>query len=113
MHEITEEDKLDRELRKQAPYLHHNGFTPRVLHQLPESGRTRRSFRGVILLATALLASALAYVASDGGRFLFVAMARLAALPTLWFFVVVLGTGILVMTVGAVAAIVKASELQS
>jgi hypothetical protein len=39
-------------------------------------------------------------------------MARLAALPTLWFFVVVFGSGILVMTAGAVAAIVKASELQ-
>jgi hypothetical protein len=31
----------------------------------------------------------------------------------LWFFVVVFGSGILVMTAGAVAAIVKASELQS
>jgi hypothetical protein len=60
-----------------------------------------------------LLASALAYIASDGGRFLIVAMARLAALPTLWFFVVVFGSGILVMTAGAIAAIAKASELQS
>jgi len=109
MDEISEEDQLDRQLREAAPYLDDDGFTARVLHQLPASGGTRRSFRGAILLATALLASALAYVASDGGRFLFVAM----ALPTLWFFVVVLGTGILVMTAGAVAAIVKASELQS
>jgi len=108
MDEISEEDKLDRQLREAGPYLDDN-----VLHQLPASSRTRRSFRGAILLAAALLASALAYVASDGGRFLIVAMTRLAALPTLWFFVVVFGSGILVMTAGAVAAIVKASELQS
>ena len=113
MDEISEEDQLDRQLREAAPYLDDNGFTARVLHQLPAPSRTRRSFRGAILLAAALLASALAYVASDGGRFLIVAMARLAALPTLWFFVVVFGSGILVMTAGAVAAIVKAGELQS
>ncbi len=82
MDEISEEDKLDRQLREAAPYLDDNGFTARVLHQLPAPRCTRRSFRGAILLGAALLASALAYVASDGGRFLIVAMARLAALPT-------------------------------
>ena len=113
MDEISEEDQLDRQLREAAPYLDDDGFTARVLHQLPASGGTRRSFRGAILLATALLASALAYVASDGGRFLIVAMERLVTLPTEWLFALVLGSGLLVMTAGAIAAIAKASELQS
>jgi hypothetical protein len=113
MDEISEEDHFDRQLREAAPYVDDNGFTARVLHRLPAPRRRRRSFRGTILLAAALLASALAYIASDGGRFLIVAMARLAALPTLWFFVVVFGSGILVMTAGAIAAIAKASKLQS
>ena len=113
MDEISEEDQLDRQLREAAPYLDDNGFTARVLHQLPASGGTRQSFRGAILLATALLASALAYVASDGGRFLIVAMERLVTLPTEWLFALALGSGLLVMTAGAIAAIAKASELQS
>jgi hypothetical protein len=111
MDEISEEDQLDRQFREAAPYIDDNGFTACVLQQLPAPRRTRRSFRGAILLATALLASALAYIASDGGRFLIVTMERLVALPTVWLFAFALGSGLLVMTAGAIAAIAKASEL--
>jgi hypothetical protein len=113
MDEISEEDHLDRQLREAAPYIDDNGFTARVLQQLPAPRHTRRSFRGAILLAAALLASVLAYIASDGGHFLIVAMERLVTLPTLWLFALAFGSGLLVMTAGAVAAIAKASELQS
>jgi hypothetical protein len=40
-------------------------------------------------------------------------MERLVTLPTLWLFALAFGSGLLVMTAGAVAAIAKASELQS
>jgi len=113
MDEIIQEAELDRQLREAAPYLDNNGFTARVLQQLPAPRRTRRSFRGAILMAAALLASALAYVASDGGRFIIVAVERLVMLPAVWLFALALGSGLLVMTAGAVAAIAKASELQS
>ena len=113
MDEISQEDQLDRQVREAAPYIDDNGFTARVLQQLPAPRRTRRSFRSAILLAAALLASALAYVASDGGRFLIVTMERLVTLPAVWLFALALGSGLLVMTVGAIAAIAKASELQS
>src|SRR5260370_37811769 len=99
MDEISQEDKLDRQLREAALYIDDNGFTARVLQQLPAPRRTRRSFRSAILLAAALLASALAYVASDGGRFLIVAMARLVTLPAVWLFDLVLGRGLLALTV--------------
>ena len=112
MDEISEEDQLDRPLREAASDIDDNGFTARVLQQLP-APRTRRSFRGAVLLAAAVLASALAYVASDGGRFLIVAMERLVTLPTVWLFALALGSGLLVVTAGAIAAIAKASELQS
>jgi hypothetical protein len=113
MNEISEEDPLDLQLREAAPYIDDNGFTARVLHQLPATRRTRWSLRGAILLAATLLASALAYFASDGGRFIVVAIERLATLPALWLFALAFGSGILVMTAGAIAAIAKASELQS
>jgi len=106
-------DELDRPLREAASDIDDNGFTARVLQQLPAPRRTRRSFRGAVLLAAAVLASALAYVASDGGRFIIVAMERLVMLPAVWLFALALGSGLLVMTAGAVAAIAKASELQS
>jgi anti-sigma factor RsiW len=112
MDEISEGDQLDRQLREAAPYIDDNGFTARVLQQLPPR-RRRDSLRAVILLGITLIASALAYVLSDGGRFVVVAMERLATLPALWLFALAFGSGILVMTAGAIAAIAKASELQS
>jgi hypothetical protein len=113
MNEISQQDPVDRQLREAAPYIDDNGFAARVLQQLPAPRRPRRSLRGAILLAATLLASALAYLASDGGRFVVVAMERLAALPALWLFALAFGSGILVMTVGVIAAIAKASELKS
>ncbi len=113
MNEMSQEDPVDRQLREAAPYIDDNGFTARVLQQLPAPRRTRRSLRGAILLAATLLASALAYLASDGGRFVVVAMERLSTLPALWLFALAFGSGILVMTAGVIAAFAKASELQS
>jgi anti-sigma factor RsiW len=113
MNEIQQEDWLDRQLREAAPYIDDEGFTARVLHQLPPPQQSRRSFRGAILLAITLLASVLAYLISDGGRFLVVEATRLTTLPTLWLFVLALGSGILVMAGGVIAAISKTRQLQS
>ena len=110
MNEISQEDPVDRQLRDAAPYIDDDGFTARVLQQLPAP---RRSLRGAILLGITLLASVLAYVISDGGRFLVVAMARLATLPAFWLFALAFCSGILVMIAGVIAATAKASELQS
>jgi hypothetical protein len=113
MNEISQEDPVDRRLRDAAPYIDDDGFTARVLQQLPAPRHARRSLRGAILLGITLLASVLAYVISDGGRFLVVAMARLATLPAFWLFAVAFCSGILVMIAGVIAATAKASELQS
>jgi hypothetical protein len=113
MNEVKQEEWLDRQLRDAAPYIDDEGFTARVLQQLPPPRRSYRSLRGAILLAITLIATILAYLLSDGGRFLVVAGTRLATLPTLWLFVLALGTGILVMAGGVIAAISKAKELQS
>jgi hypothetical protein len=113
MNETQQEDWLDRQLREAAPYIDDEGFTARVLQQLPPPRQPRPSFRGAILLAMALLASVLAYLLSDGGRFLVVAATRLTTLPILWLFVLALVSGILVMAGGVIAALSKTRELQS
>jgi hypothetical protein len=112
MDEKQQEDWLDRQLREAAPYIDDNGFTARVLQQLPPPRRARGSFRGAILLAVTVLATVLAYLLSDGGRFLIVTAARLMALPPLWLFIMALASGILVMAGGVIAAISKAREVQ-
>ena len=113
MDNISEEDQLDRQLRDAAPYIDDDEFTGRVLQQLPSPRHARRSLRGAILLGITLLASVLAYVISDGGRFLVVAMARLTTLPAFWLLALAFGCGILVMAGGLVAAVSKTRELQS
>jgi hypothetical protein len=110
MDEKQQEDWLDRQLREAAPYIDDEGFTARVLQQLPPPRRGRDSLRAVILLGITLLASALAYVLSDGGRFLVVAMARLTALPTFWLLTLAFSAGLLLMVGGVVAAISRTNE---
>jgi len=112
MDEKQQEDWLDRQLREAVPYIDDEGFTARVLQQLPPPRRGRDSLHAVILLGITVLASALAYVLSDGGHFLVIATARLAALPTLWLFALAFVSGLFLMVGGVIAALSKASELR-
>src|SRR5206468_9403639 len=105
MRQMNQEDWLDRELREAAPYIDDEGFTARVLQQLPRPPSRHDRLRAVILLGMALLASGLAYVVSGGGRFISITLERLAALPVLWVFVLALASGLMIAAVGAAAAI--------
>ena len=109
---VNQEDWLDRELREAAPYIDDEGFTARVLQQLPAPRRGHDLLRAAILLGMTLLASALAYVVSGGGRFVSITLERLAALPALWVFVLALASGLIVTAVGAAAAISRDRTLQ-
>ena len=113
MDERSQEDWLDRQLRETAPYIDDDGFTARVLQKLPVVRSQRQSLRAVILLGITVLASVVAYVVSDGGRFVSISIERLAMLPMLWLFALALGCGILVMAGGLMAAISKTREVQS
>jgi hypothetical protein len=113
MKQVNQEDWLDRELREAAPYLDDEGFTARVLQQLPPPRRGHDLLRAAILLGMTFLASALAYVVSGGGRFVSITLERLAALPALWVFVLALASSLVVAAAGAVAAISKGQPLQT
>src|SRR2546430_13932541 len=106
MDEKNREDWLDRQLREAAPYIDDDGFTARVLQKLPVARPQRQSLRAVILIGTTLLAWALAYVLSDGGRFLAVEIGPLKALAAVWLLVVAVGSGILGMGRGLCAGLV-------
>ena len=112
MNEQMEQDWLDRKLQEAAPYIEDDGFTARVLQQLPvpQAGQFLRPF---ILVAMSALASALTYVLSDGGRFILVEMFRLTTIPTLWVVALALASGMLVMAGGIFAAMSKSNQIQS
>ena len=112
MEQVNQEDWLDRELREAAPYIEDEGFTARVLQQLPPPRRGHDLLRAAILLGMTFLASVLAYVVSGGGRFVSVTIERLAALPVLWVFALALASGLVVAAAGAVAAISRDQSLQ-
>jgi hypothetical protein len=113
MKEVNQEDWLDRELREAAPYIDDEGFTARVLQQLPPPRRGRDLLRAAILLGMTFLASVLAYVVSGGGRFVSITVERLVTLPTLWVFALALVSGLVVAAGGAMAAIFRGETLRS
>ena len=113
MNQLNQEDWLDRELREAAPYIADEGFTTRVLQQLPRPRRRRDLLRAAILLGMTLLASALAYVASGGGHFISVMVERLAVLPVLWVFVLALASGLVISALGAAAALSRERGLET
>lgn len=105
MKQVNQEDWLDQKLREATPYIDDEGFTARVLQQLPPPQRRHDLLRAVILLGMAFLASVLAYVVSGGGRFVSVTFDRLAALPALWVFALALTSGLVIAAAGATAAV--------
>ena len=113
MNQVNQEDWLDRELREAAPYIDDEGFTARVLQQLPPPRRGHDLLRAAILLGMTFLASVLAYVVSGGGRFVSITLERLAVLPALWILVLALVSGLVIAAVGATVAISRERGLQT
>ena len=113
MDEKNQEEWLDRQLREAAPYIEDDGFTARVLQQLPTPQLGWQFLRPLILVGMSAFASALTYVLSDGGRFLLVEMFKLTTIPTLWVVAFALASGMLVMAGGIFAAMSKTAHLES
>ena len=112
MEETSQEDWLDRRLREAIPYIDDDGFTKRVMARLPAPQQQLRSARAIILIGLSVLGSLIAYIISDGGRFLVHELMRLAILPVWWLLLAALASGILVAAVGLAAALSKTRELQ-
>jgi hypothetical protein len=113
MGERFEDDSLDRQLREAAPYIEDDGFAARVVAKLPRPRQRHDSLRAIILIGLTALGSATAYVLSGGGRFITIEIARLTTLPTMSLYALALGSGILVMCAGTIAAIAKTNQLEA
>lgn len=113
MDETNDFDLLDRQLREAAPYIDDDGFTRRVLQQLPARRPRLQLFRAIILLGVTLLASIVAYFLSDGGRFISDGMMRMAGMSPIMILAIAAIVGVLMMAAGMAAAISKNHELRS
>jgi polyferredoxin len=104
MDNLIHDDVLDRQLHESTPYIDDDGFTRRVLQQLPVH-RAPQRLRGAILILVTLLATVLTYVLSGGGRFVTDAFVRLANLGTIWLLLVTFAAGLLLTVAGLAAAV--------
>lgn len=103
-------DPLDAMLREEAPYIDDAGFTARLVEQLPVP-RQRRSLRALIFVTVALIAAVLTYVLSGRGRFVDEVVARTAVTPLPLIYLVAIGIGLLVMSIGLMSAISKSRSV--
>ncbi|MBA2622917.1 MAG: DUF5056 domain-containing protein [Chthoniobacterales bacterium] len=107
MAEQLQEDWLDARLRDEAVYIDDDGFTGRVVQQLPARQQSRLS-RAVILLAVTLVACIVAYLISGRGMFLTHTAEFLVAMPLATVCAIAGACALLVTVVGASAAFAKA-----
>jgi hypothetical protein len=107
------DDVLDGQLRDAVAYIDDDGFTARMVAKLPPVRHRTAWFRSVVLISVTLLASALAYFLSDGGRFIVVGLVRLSALPLLWLAILAFGGGLLAMAGGLYAALAKSGSIRA
>ena len=104
MKPVITDEELDRQLREGALYIDDVGFTAKVLRRLPVQTAPAR-LRGIILIATTILASVLAYVVSDGGRFLTKFAFRLSDTPMTYLLALTLTLGLIIAGLGRAAAV--------
>jgi hypothetical protein len=98
-----QEDWLDSRLREEMPYIDDDGITARVVQKLP--AQRPRSFRAAILISLTVIASIIAYVLSDGGRFLVVEAYRLLSMPVVFVSVLAILLTLVMTAVATTAAL--------
>ena len=108
MDDQFQEDWLDTRLCEEAPYIDDDGFTAKVIQQLP--ARPARSFRAAIIFCITLLGSAITYSVSDGGKFMIAAVNRLASMPILFVCLIAICCGLVMTAIATGAALSKVRE---
>ncbi len=75
---MIDDETLDRQLREALPYINDDGFTARVIANLPAARREPQWLRAMIVLGLALLGTGIAYFLSGGGNFVRQGMVQMA-----------------------------------
>jgi len=107
---MIDDDTLDRQLRDAAPYIYDEGFTARVMANLPVAQRDPRWLRAMILLGLAILGSGIAYVLS--GRFVREGVVQLSNFPIWLLLVFAFGCGLVIGAFAVIFAIRRTPEVR-
>ena len=110
MKAMIDDETLDRQLREAAPYIDNDGFTTRVLANLPAAQRQPRWLRAMILLGLAILGSGIAYVLSGG--FVRESVIQLSNFPIWLLLVFAFGCGLVVGAFAVIFAIRKTPDVR-
>jgi hypothetical protein len=112
MNRMIDDETLDRQLREAAPYIDDDGFTARVMAELPAARPEAWRLRGIILVGLTALGSATAYLLSGRGRFVSEGVMRLSSFPIWLLLVFVFGCGLIIGAVAVIFALRKTPELR-
>ena len=109
---MIDDDTLDGQLRNAAPYIDDEGFTARVIARLPARRREPRWLRAMILLGVTAIGIGIAYVLSDGGRFVREGVIQLSNFPIWLLLVFAFGCGLVVGAFAVIFALRKTPEVR-
>ena len=107
---MIDDETLDRQLRDAAPYIDDDGFTARVIANLPVAQRESRWLRAMILLGLAILGSGIAYSLSGG--FVREGVIQLSNFPIWLLLVFAFGCGLVVGAFAIIFALRKTPEVR-
>ena len=110
MNTMIDDETLDRQLREAAPYIDDDGFTARVMANLPVAQRDPRWLRAMILLGLAILGSGIAYMLSGG--IIREGVIQLSNFPIWLLLVFAFGCGLVVGAFAVIFAIRKTPEVR-
>jgi hypothetical protein len=112
MKPMIDDETLDRQLRDAAPYIDDDGFTARVVANLPARQRDPAPLRAAILIGLTALGCAVAYLLTGGGRRLFgQGVVELSNFPIWMLVVFAFGCGLVVGAIAVIFAIRKTPEV--
>ena len=109
---MIDDETLDRQLREAVPYVDDDGFTVRVMANVPAAPREPRWLRAMVLVGLALLGSGVAYLLSGGGRVVREGMIQMADFPIWLLLVFAFGCGLVVGAFAVIFAIRKTPEVR-
>lgn len=112
MNPMIDDETLDRQLREAVPYVDDDGFTVRVMANVPAAPREPRWLRAMVLIGLALLGSGVAYLLSGGGRVVREGMIQMADFPIWLLLVFAFGCGLVVGAFAVIFAIRKTPEVR-
>lgn len=94
------DELLDAKFREETPYIDDDGFTARVMQNLPRGRVALSTQRSVIIFAAAILSAIIAYFASGEGMFVQQLVARASTLTPLQVLLLTVASGF-VLTIAA------------